>query len=125
MMRRPSRPSPYWNVPWPDSQPWTPPIGRVLGDNGSAYHSHAKRNSRLELALRPKRAHPYQPRPTARMERFHRARNDGWAHAKFYGDEAAPWDALPPWIHEYDPRPSHTTNGNQPAIGRLTNCAGH
>ncbi len=36
-------------------------VERVLSDNGSAYRSHAWRDTCVDLGVRPKRTRPYRP----------------------------------------------------------------
>lgn len=99
-------------------------VERVLSDNGSAYCSHAWRDACRQLGIKRKRTRPYRPQTNGKIERFHRTLTDGWAYAKFYGNEIARRQALPAWLHEYNHHRPHTAIGNQPPISRLTNLPG-
>src|SRR3712207_7758766 len=54
-------------------------VERVLSDNGSAYRSHAWRDTCLQLGIKPCRTRPYRPQTNGKIERFHRTMADGWA----------------------------------------------
>lgn len=97
---------------------------RVLSDNGSAYRSHAWRDSCAELGVVPKRTRPYRPQTNGKIERFHRTLADGWGYARCYTCEAERRDALTGWLHEYNHHRPHTACGNKPPITRLTNLSG-
>lgn len=99
-------------------------IERVLSDNGSAYRSHAWRDTCLELGITPKRTRPYRPQTNGKIERFHRTLADGWAYARFYESEAERRRALPGWIHSYNHHRIHSALG-APPISRLNNLPGH
>lgn len=99
-------------------------VERVLSDNGSAYCSHAWRDAYKEIGITPKRPRPYQPQTNGKIERFHPTLADGWAYAKFYGNETDRRQSLPAWIHVYSHHGPHTAIGNQPPISRLTNVPG-
>src|SRR3712207_5437789 len=57
-------------------------VQRVLSDNGSAYVSHAWRDTCLELGITPKRTRPYRPQTNGKIARFHRTLADGCADRK-------------------------------------------
>jgi transposase InsO family protein len=100
-------------------------VERVLSDNGSAYKSHAWRDTCAELGITPKRTRPYRPRTNGKIERFHRTLADGWAYARRYDCETARRDTLPGWLHTYNHHRPHSAIGGLPPISRLTNLPGH
>jgi transposase InsO family protein len=100
-------------------------VERVLSDNGSAYRSHAWRDSCAELGIRPKKTRPYRPQTNGKIERFHRTLADGWAYARHYDSETARRQALPAWLHFYNHHRAHSAIAAQPPISRLTNLPGH
>ena len=99
-------------------------VERVLSDNGSAYRSHAWRDTCAELGIRPKKTRPYRPQTNGKIERFHRTLADGWAFSRHYNSESARRAALPRWLHEYNHHRPHTAIGGKPPISRLTNLSG-
>ncbi len=96
-------------------------VERVLSDNGSAYKSHAWRDTCAELGIKPKKTRPYRPQTNGKIERFHRTLADGWAFSRHYNTESARRAALPAWLHEYNHHRPHTAIGGKPPITRLTN----
>jgi transposase InsO family protein len=100
-------------------------VERVLSDNGSAYRSHAWRDTCAELGITPKRTQAYRPQTNGKIERFHRTLAEGWAFKKFYNSESARLAALPAWIHEYNHHRPHSAIGKCSPITRLDNLAGH
>lgn len=94
---------------------------RILSDNGSTYRSYTWHDACNEFGITPKRTRPNRPQTNGKIERFHRTLNDGWAYAKFYGNETAQRQALPAWLHEHNHHRPHTAIGNQPPISRLAN----
>jgi transposase len=100
-------------------------VERVLSDNGSAYKSHAWRDTCAELGIRPKKTRPYRPQTNGKIERFHRTLTDGWALRRHYRSEQARRKALPAWLHHYNHHRPHTATGGRPPITRLTNLPGH
>jgi transposase InsO family protein len=96
-------------------------VERVLSDNGSAYKSHAWRDSCAELGITVKKTRPYRPQTNGKIERFHRTLADGWAFSRHYESESARRAALPAWLHEYNHHRPHTAIGGKPPISRLTN----
>jgi transposase InsO family protein len=100
-------------------------VQRVLSDNGSAYRSHAWRDSCAALGVVHKRTRPYRPQTNGKIERFHRTLGEGWAYARFYDTEQARRDALPGWLHFYNHHRPHSATGALPPITRLDNLAGH
>ena len=99
-------------------------VERVLSDNGSAYVSHAWRNSCAELGITHKRTRPRRPQTNGKIERFHRTLADGWAYSKHYNSESARRAALPAWLHFYNQHRPHTAIGKVPPITRLNNLPG-
>ncbi|MCW2788612.1 MAG: family transposase [Aeromicrobium sp.] len=99
-------------------------VERVLSDNGSAYKSHAWRNTCNELGIKVKKTRPYRPQTNGKIERFHRTLADGWAFSRHYNSESARRAALPAWIHHYNHHRPHTAIGTVPPISRLTNLPG-
>ena len=99
-------------------------VERVLSDNGSAYRSHAWRDTCAELGITPKRTRPYRPQTNGKIERFHRTMADGWAFRRMFLSESARRKALPGWLHEYNHHRPHTAIGGRPPITRLTNLSG-
>jgi transposase InsO family protein len=99
-------------------------VERVLSDNGSAYKSHAWRNTCNELGIKAKKTRPYRPQTNGKIERFHRTLADGWAFSRHYNSESARRAALPAWIHHYNHHRPHTAIGNAAPITRLTNLPG-
>jgi transposase InsO family protein len=99
-------------------------VERVLSDNGSAYRSHAWRDTCTELGITPKRTRPYRPQTNGKIERFHRTMTAGWAFRRLYLSETQRRKALPSWLHEYNHHRPHSAIGRQPPITRLTNLSG-
>ena len=99
-------------------------VERVLSDNGSAYKSHAWRDTCGELGITPKRTRPYRPQTNGKIERFHRTMANGWAFRRLYLSESQRRKALPGWLHEYNHHRPHTATGRRPPITRLTNLSG-
>jgi transposase InsO family protein len=99
-------------------------IERVLSDNGSAYVSHAWRDTCAELGIRHKRTRPRRPQTNGKIERFHRTLAEGWAFSRHYNSESARRNALPAWLHTYNHHRPHTAIGGHPPISRLTNLPG-
>lgn len=99
-------------------------VVRVLSDNGSAYRSHAWRDTCAELGITAKRTRPYRPQTNGKIERFHRTLADGWAFRRLYTGESQRRKALPGWLHEYNHHRPHTAIGGRPPISRLTNLSG-
>lgn len=101
-------------------------VERVLSDNGSAYKSHAWRDTCAELGIRPKKTRPYRPQTNGKIERFHRTLADGWAFNRHYNNESARRAALPAWLRHYNQHRPHTAIGKVPPITRLSsNLPGH
>jgi len=98
---------------------------RVLSDSGSAYRSHAWRDTCTELGITPKRTRPYRPQTNGKIERFHRTLADRWAFARHDLSEAERREALPGRLHEYNHHRPHTATRRQAPITRLTNVPGH
>jgi transposase InsO family protein len=99
-------------------------VQRVLSDNGSAYRSHAWRDTCADLGITPKRTRPYRPQTNGKIERFHRTLSNRWAFARHYIGESQRRDALPGWLHEYNNHRPHTAIGRRAPISRLTNVPG-
>ena len=99
-------------------------VERVLSDNGSAYRSHAWRDTCHQLGITPKKTRPYRPQTNGKIERFHRTLADGWAFRRMFYSESARRKALPGWLHEYNHHRPHTAIGGHPPITRLTNLSG-
>jgi transposase InsO family protein len=99
-------------------------VERVLSDNGSAYKSHAWRDTCAELGVVPKRTRPYRPQTNGKIERFHRTMANGWAFRRLYLSESQRRKALPGWVHEYNHHRPHSATGRRPPITRLTNLSG-
>ena len=99
-------------------------VQRVLSDNGSAYKSHAWRDTCAELGIKMKKTRPYRPQTNGKIERFHRTLAEGWAFSRHYNSESARRAALPGWLHEYNHHRPHTAIGGKPPISRLTNLPG-
>ena len=99
-------------------------VEKVLSDNGSAYRSHAWRDTCTELGITHKRTRPYRPQTNGKIERFHRTLADGWAYARFYSSETERRTALPGWIHFYNHH-RHQSAVGAPPITRLNNLPGH
>lgn len=99
-------------------------VERALSDNGSAYRSHAWRDTCAELGITPKRTRPYRPQTNGKIERFHRTLGGGWAYGRFYNSDTERRAALEPWLHYYNHHRLHSAIGNQPPISRLTNLPG-
>ena len=55
-------------------------VERLLSDNGSAYRTHARRESHTAVAI----IHSDQTQTSGKIERFHRTLSDGWAHTRMY-----------------------------------------
>jgi len=98
-------------------------VERVLSDNGSAYKSHAWRDTCHQLGITVKKTRPYRPQTNGKIERFHRTLA-GWAHDRFYPSETHRRQALPAWLHHYNHHRPHTAIARQPPITRLPNLAG-
>ncbi|TWS17609.1 IS481 family transposase, partial [Tsukamurella asaccharolytica] len=100
-------------------------VERVLSDNGSAYKSHAWRDTCIELGITMKKTRPYRPQTNGKIERFHRTLADGWAYARHYQSETERRNELPGWLHFYNHHRPHSAIGGRPPITRLTNLPGH
>jgi transposase InsO family protein len=100
-------------------------VERVLSDNGSAYKSHAWRETCTDLGITPKKTRPYRPQTNGKIERFHRTLADGWAYARFYESTEQRNAALPRWLHFYNHHRAHSAIGGKPPATRLTNLPGH
>lgn len=100
-------------------------VERVLSDNGSAYVSHAWRDTCAELGIVHQRTRPYRPQTNGKIERFHRTLADGWAYARLYTSETERRAALPGWLHFYNHHRAHSAIGGQPPVTRLNNLSGH
>ena len=98
-------------------------VERVLSDNGSAYKSHAWRDTCHQLGITVKKTRPYRPQTNGKIERFHRTLA-GWAHDRFYPTETHRRQALPAWLHHYNHHRPHTAIARQPPITRLPNLTG-
>ena len=98
-------------------------VERVLSDNGSAYKSHAWRDTCHQLGITVKKTRPYRPQTNGKIERFHRTLA-GWAHDHFYPSETHRRQALPAWLHHYNHHRPHTAIARQPPITRLPNLTG-
>jgi len=59
-----------------------------------------------------------------KIKRFHRARADGWAHARFYASESELRAAFLGWLHFYNHHRIHSAIGALPAT-RISNLSGH
>jgi len=99
-------------------------VERVLSDNGSAYKSHAWRETCRALRIRHKRTRPYRPQTNGKIERFHRTLADGWAYARFYAPETSRRDALPGWLNFYNQYRHHSAINGTP-YARLNNLPEH
>ena len=99
-------------------------VERVLSDNGSAYVSHAWRDTCAQLGIKPTRTRPRHPQTNGKIERFHRTLADGWAYSKHYNSESARRAALPQWLHFYNHHRPHTAIGQATPITRLNNLPG-
>lgn len=95
-------------------------VERVLSDNGSAYKSHAWRDTCTERGITAKKTRPYRPQTNGKIERFHRTLADGWAYAKLYPSETTRREALPGWLHFYNHHRHHSAIGTPP-ISRIDN----
>ena len=98
-------------------------VERVLSDNGSAYRSHAWRDTCAGLGITPKRTRPYRPQTNGKIERFHRTMTAGWAFRRLYLSESQRRKALPAWLHEYNHHRPHSAIGRRVPITRLTNLS--
>jgi transposase InsO family protein len=98
-------------------------VERVLSDNGSAYKSHAWRDTCAELGIKAKKTRPYRPQTNGKIERFHRTLG-GWAFDRYYPSEHARRSALPAWLHHYNHHRPHTAIGRAAPISRLANVPG-
>jgi len=98
-------------------------VERVLSDNGSAYKSHAWRDTCAELGIKAKKTRPYRPQTNGKIERFHRTLS-GWAFDRYYPSEHARRTALPAWLHRYNHHRPHTAIGRATPISRLANLPG-
>jgi transposase InsO family protein len=99
-------------------------VERVLSDNGSAYVSHAWRDTCAELGIKHKRTRPRRPQTNGKIERFHRTMGAEWAFVRHYNSESARRNALPAWLHHYNHHRLHTGIGKAAPISRLTNLPG-
>ena len=99
-------------------------VERVLSDNGSAYRSHAWRDTCAELAIKPNAPGPTDPRPTARSS----ASTAPWPTAgptPASTPQSQPPSALPSWLHFYNHHRPHSAIAGKPPVSRLTNLPGH
>jgi transposase InsO family protein len=96
-------------------------VERVLSDNGSAYQSQLWRDTCAELGIASKKTRPYRPQTNGKIERFHRTLAEGWAFARHYNSESARRNALPAWLHEYNPTgPTPESAAPHPSAGQPT-----
>jgi transposase InsO family protein len=100
-------------------------VERVLSDDGSAYRSHAWRDTCTELGITPKRTPPHRPQTNGKIERFHRTLAEGWAYARFHPAETLRRAALPGRLHFCNHHRPHSSTGGKPPVTRLTNLPGH
>ena len=98
-------------------------VERVLSDNGSAYKSHAWRDTCAELGITAKKTRPYRPQTNGKIERFHRTLGS-WAFDRYYPSEHARRTALPAWLHRYNHHRPHTAIDRAVPISRLANLPG-
>lgn len=96
-------------------------VERVLTDNGSAYRSHAWRDTHLHLGIKHSRTRPRRPQTNGKVERLNRTLLEEWAYKRLYTSEHARRAALPTWLHTYNHHRPHTALGNHPPITRCTN----
>src|SRR5689334_20052396 len=96
-------------------------VERVLTDNGSAYVSHAWRDTHRALGIRHSRTRPRRPQTNGKVERLNRTLLGEWAYQRLFTSEQARRDALPAWLHYYNHHRPHTALGKQPPITRCTN----
>lgn len=94
-------------------------IERVMTDNGSAYVSHAFRDTCQRLGLRHLRTKPYTPRTNGKAERFIQTALREWAYAVAYTCSAERTAALDRWLHHYNWHRPHSALHCQPPISRL------
>ncbi|MFW7415886.1 IS481 family transposase, partial [Demequina sp. SO4-18] len=100
-------------------------VESVLSDNGSAYRSHAWRDTCRTLGIKHRRTRPYRPQTNGKIERFHRTLADGWAYSKHYNSEKSRRAALGSWMHYYNHHRNHSAIGKVPPITRFNNLPGH
>ena len=98
-------------------------IKALMSDNGSAYVSHAYRETLRELGLRHLRIEPYRPRTNGKAERLIQTLLNEWAYERIFGSSAERSAALPLFLERYNFRRPHGSLGHQPPASRLTDVA--
>jgi len=94
-------------------------IERVMTDNGSAYCSHAFRDTCQRLQIRHLRTKPFTPRTNGKAERFIQTCLREWAYAEAYASSADRTAALRQWLHHYNWHRPHSALQSNPPISRL------
>jgi transposase InsO family protein len=90
-----------------------------MTDNGSAYRSHAFRDTCQQLQIRHLRTKPFTPRTNGKAERFIQTCLREWAYAEVYGSSADRTAALRQWLHHYNWHRPHSALKSNPPISRL------
>jgi transposase InsO family protein len=94
-------------------------IERVMTDNGSAYVSHAFRDTCRHLGIRHLRTKPFTPRTNGKAERFIQTCLREWAYAEAYSTSMQRTTALAHWLHHYNWHRPHSALQSHPPISRL------
>ena len=94
-------------------------IERVMTDNGSAYLSHAFRDTCQRLGIRHLRTKPFTPRTNGKAERFIQTCLREWAYAEAYTSSSERTLALAHWLHHYNWHRPHSALHCMPPITRL------
>ena len=94
-------------------------IERVMTDNGSAYVSHAFRDTCQRLGIRHLRTKPFTPRTNGKAERFIQTCLREWAYAEPYLSSAQRTTALAQWLHHYNWHRPHSALNFLPPITKL------
>lgn len=94
-------------------------IERVMTDNGSAYVSHAFRDTCQQLRIRHLRTKPFTPRTNGKAERFIQTCLREWAYAEAYTSSGERTTALAHWLHHYNWHRPHSALNSLPPITRL------
>jgi transposase InsO family protein len=100
-------------------------VERIMTDNGSAYRSHAFRETMKAEGLRHIRTRPYTPRTNGKAERFIQTSLREWAYANAYTTSAERTQAMSGFLTRYNTDRPHTSLDRQTPWERLNNLLGN
>ena len=99
-------------------------VERVLSDNAKAYHSHAWRDTCLELGIARRYTRPYSPWTNGKAEALIKTLLREWAYRFAYPTSAHRSRALPGFVRWYNRRRPHGSLGGRPPISRVSHVCG-